>query len=135
MSELETWIDRFEDAWQRGERPSVEAFLPPDKALRSATLIELVYVDLEYRLKAGEPARVEEYLQRFPELAADAEVLAGLVTAERRFRMRQGEAGTHRELHGRFPQLASTLDVNPRLQSTPTVPAAASVAETGRLGK
>ena len=39
------------------------------QAARLALLVELVHVELELRLKAGEPARVEEYLRRYPELA------------------------------------------------------------------
>ena len=38
---------------------------------RSAVLVELVHIDLECRLKTGEPARVESYLERFPELSQD----------------------------------------------------------------
>ena len=60
-------IRRFEDAWQGPARPEILAYLPTG-AGRTRLLTELVHVDLEYRLRAGEPARVEEYLARYPEL-------------------------------------------------------------------
>src|SRR5207249_4584510 len=44
--------------------------------------------ELEFRLKAGDPARVEEYSQRFPDLAADDGIVADLVQAEIEFRRR-----------------------------------------------
>jgi hypothetical protein len=37
-------------------------------------LLELVHIELELRLKAGEAARVEAYLARCPELAGDRAV-------------------------------------------------------------
>src|SRR5262245_36933504 len=60
----------FEAAWRAGQRPRIDDHLPASGANRQALLAELVLTDLEYRLKAGEPARVEEYLRRYPELAA-----------------------------------------------------------------
>jgi hypothetical protein len=59
---LESIIERFEDARQRGERPDLAEYLPKHDSDRLHVLTELVHVDLEMRLKAGEPARVEEYL-------------------------------------------------------------------------
>jgi serine/threonine protein kinase len=46
----------------------------------------LVHVELELRLKAGETARAEDYLKRFPELANDPEVARQLIATESRFR-------------------------------------------------
>ncbi len=118
---------RFEAAWQRGERPDPGAYLPPPgDAGRLALLIDLVNVDLERRLSAGEAARVEEYLRRFPELGADPDVVLDLIGAEYELRC-QREGGPvpfsdyarrfrqHREaLRGRLPALPGrdTLEVN-----------------------
>ena len=66
---LEGVIKRFEEAWRRGLHPVIEDYLPDDEELRRALLIELVHTELELRLKLKEPARVEEYLARYPELA------------------------------------------------------------------
>ena len=46
-------IQRFEDAWHGPSRPEIGAYLPTG-AGRVALLTELVHVDLEYRLRAGE---------------------------------------------------------------------------------
>src|SRR5271165_1432442 len=69
---VDDFVQRFEEAWQKGGRPQIDDFLPvgPER-LRQAVLVELVEVDLERRLMAGEPARRENYLQRYPELATN----------------------------------------------------------------
>jgi tetratricopeptide (TPR) repeat protein len=71
--------DRFEDAWQSGERPSLRSYLPEQGVLRHAALLELVITDLEYRQRRGEAATVEACLEAFPELQGDAELLRQLV--------------------------------------------------------
>jgi serine/threonine protein kinase len=86
----EALIEQFEAAFREGKWPSLEAFLPDDPAERRAVLIELAHADLELRLKAGEAARADDYLQRFPELAADPEVARDLRATESR--IRTGEA-------------------------------------------
>src|SRR5437870_4785343 len=87
-SELGRIIKAFEDAWQRGERPSIDAFLPAG-AERRAILVELIHTDLECRLKAGEAIRVEVYLERYPELAGDSAAVLDLIIAEYRQRRRR----------------------------------------------
>ena len=51
--EFEDAIQRFEDAWQGWSRPEIGTYLPTG-AGRPRLLNELVHVDLEYRLRAGE---------------------------------------------------------------------------------
>jgi tetratricopeptide (TPR) repeat protein len=99
----EELIERFEMAFQAGPRPALEEHLPADPAERRAVLIELVHTELELRLKAGEPARVEEYLERFPELAALPEVEWGLIVTEYTQRGRQEPALSLEEYLRRFP--------------------------------
>jgi hypothetical protein len=77
--EIEGWIWEFEDAWARSDRdggapPDLAAFVVGcngDEEARRRAVAELAPIDLERRCKRGEPARVEEYLARFPELTAD----------------------------------------------------------------
>src|SRR5262249_52458501 len=88
-NELGRIIKAFEDAWQRGERPSIDAFLPADGAERQALLVELLHTDLECRSKAGEAIRVEVYLERYPELAGDTDAVLDLIAAEYRQRRRR----------------------------------------------
>src|SRR4051794_18865296 len=64
---LQQLAQRFEQAWKDGAHPRLDAFLPDDAALRPAVLLELVEADLILRLEKGESARVEHYLERFPD--------------------------------------------------------------------
>jgi WD40 repeat protein/tRNA A-37 threonylcarbamoyl transferase component Bud32 len=105
---LERAVDHFEDAWQRGGRPDIEEYLPPEGPDRTRVLVELVHVDLERRLKAGEPVRVEAYLRRYPELNGAPAVL-DLLAAEYRLRRRHEADVTAEEYARRFPQYRAEL--------------------------
>lgn len=109
---LENCIARFEAAWQGGERPVLDDYLTGDGPSRRAQLVELVYTDLEYRLKAGQAARVEDYLRRYPELAADRDVVLDLIAAECELRGRSSRPPTE-EYHRRFPDFLSELATVP----------------------
>jgi tetratricopeptide (TPR) repeat protein len=101
---------RFEDAWRGGPAPALDDYLPPtDDPLRRSLLVDLVHVDLEWRLRTDPAARLERYLQRYPELAADGEALAGMLEAEHRLRRQCGEQVTPSEYQQRFPGLAPDL--------------------------
>jgi hypothetical protein len=125
---LEEAVRRFEDAWRRGEAPRVEDYLPVDGPLRQKALIELVHADLECRLKAGEPARVESYLERFPELGHEDGVLLSLAAAEFELRRRQEPGLEVAEYRRRFHQcqdeLAARLESYSPLSPTQSLPAA-----------
>src|SRR5947209_6315491 len=100
---LKDAVKRFEHAWRQAPRPGIDDFLPTSDSLRARVLIELVHIDLEKRLKAGEAARVEEYLARYPELASDRAATLELIAAEY-FLRRRRDAGVALDayLH-RFP--------------------------------
>jgi WD40 repeat protein/tRNA A-37 threonylcarbamoyl transferase component Bud32/tetratricopeptide (TPR) repeat protein len=107
--QLEQLVNAFEDAWDSGSRPALDAFLPAAENDRLGVLIELAHIDLERQLKAGLPARVETYLERYPELAADRAVALDLIAAEHRLRKRtEPELGLG-EYRRRFPQYAEDL--------------------------
>src|SRR5437763_9371589 len=91
-AELEQLLRRFDLAWRRGDRPAIDDYLPPAPDPRRAALIELVLTDLEYRRGAGEPARVEDYLCRYPELAEDLAAARDLLTAAADPPQRESEA-------------------------------------------
>jgi eukaryotic-like serine/threonine-protein kinase len=120
-AELAGVVERFEDAWQQAPpEPDLGAFLPPAGGERRRALVELAHIDLEYRLKAGQAARVEDYLGRFPELAGDETALSDLIAAEHRLRVR-GEPGLGAtEYLERFPQCREAILA--RLTSTASVP-------------
>src|SRR5438270_11510471 len=101
---VEDAVAQFERAWRDGSRPAVDAFLPEAGTWRQQLLIELVHTDLEMRLKAGEPARAEEYLARHNELAGDPAAAFDLITAEYELRRRREPNLTLDSYLQRFPQ-------------------------------
>jgi WD40 repeat protein len=108
-TQLERLVNAFEDAWDGASQPNIDAYLPADATDRRHVLIELAHIDLERQLKAGRPARVEGYLQRYPELAADPTVVLDLIAAEHALRKRQEpELGVSEYLR-RFPRYAGAL--------------------------
>jgi predicted ATPase len=110
---LKEAVTRFEAAWRQGLRPVIDAHLPAEGLLRRALLVELAHLDLELRLKAGETARVEEYLARYPELAGDGAITRDLVLAEYELRQRTDPALDPDDYLRRFPQ--HQADLAPRL--------------------
>ena len=77
--ELHRAVQAFRRAWRRGERPGIEDYAPAaGSPHRAVVLAELVHEELEVRLEAGEPAEVDRYLERFPELAASPALVADL---------------------------------------------------------
>src|SRR6266567_2066327 len=124
---LEDAVERFVSAWRQGPRPAPEDYLPAEGALRDAVLVELVHTDLELRLKAGEAARVEEYLARHPGLAGDPAAVVELIAAEYDLRQRGEPALSLDEYQQRFPQYGADL---PGRLGRPTAPA--SGAGTGQ---
>src|SRR5262245_3294029 len=83
---LKDAVERFERAWRHVPRADIEDYLPFGDRLRYRVLIELVHIDLELRLKAGEAARVEEYLAHYPQLTNDRAVTLELIAVEHEFR-------------------------------------------------
>jgi serine/threonine protein kinase/predicted ATPase len=108
-SALEHVIKRFVAAWRQGARPPIGDALPAEGPGRRLLLVELVHTELELRLKAGEPARAEEYLTRYPELADDVEAAVGLVVAEYDLRRRAEPHLPPDEFVQRFPRYRAEL--------------------------
>jgi WD40 repeat protein len=79
--EVERRIDQFEQAWLDGRCPCIDDYLVEGDQ-RQAGLVELVHVDMEWRWKRGEAVALREYLERYPDLAADPAVLDELQAAE-----------------------------------------------------
>ena len=105
----EEMVSRFEEAWQQGNKPHIEDYLIDQEDPQRLLLKELVRVELECRLKAGEAARVEEYLQQFPTLAEDDPLVLGLIRDERRLRGRREQGLSDEEYLDRFPQYGIQL--------------------------
>src|SRR5262249_27175049 len=117
-SALKDAVHRFEDAWRQGARPAIDDYLPPGDGRRHRLLVELAHIELELRLKAGEAARVEEYLARYPELAGDRAAALGLVVVEYELRRRREPGLGLDDYVQRFPQYRAEL---PEQVARPTV--------------
>ncbi len=85
-------IERFESAWREGRTPVLEAYLPSESAQRRIALPALVRMELQWLFRQGTGARLEKYLQRFPDLADNPDAIAELLALENRLR-RSVEAG------------------------------------------
>ncbi len=105
----EELIDAFERAWQARPLPSIDDFLRTEDSEQEALLVELIHVDLEFRIKAGEAVRVESYLDRYPRLTHDSAVVLDLLEAEHGLRQR-GEGDLELDEYGRrFPAYIDKL--------------------------
>jgi serine/threonine-protein kinase len=61
--------NRFEDAWIKQQRPRIEDYVAGcPEVERNVLLRDLIVLDVEYRLQAGDSPRPEDYLGRFPTL-------------------------------------------------------------------
>ena len=106
-------IADFEAAWLRGERPLIADHLPEDVPRPDKLLIELVHAELEFRIKAGEEARIEEYVKLFPELERGRETMLGLIDTEYLMRRRQEPSLGMGRYRRRFPNLKDDLASTP----------------------
>ncbi|MBN2578130.1 MAG: protein kinase [Pirellulales bacterium] len=85
---IDPLCEAFETAWRAGKRPSLSEFLAGlDEPARSALLRELLLLEIEYRQKAGQQPRAEEYLNQLP----------------------SGDAALIREVFGESPTLHSEV--------------------------
>jgi serine/threonine protein kinase len=106
-------VNDFEEAWEAGKRPTIEDYLQGAGMERAALLLELVHVDLERRLKAGELAHVEDYILRFPALVRERQQILGLITLEYEQRCREDDASAvAADLQARFPGYRQELVKN-----------------------
>jgi serine/threonine protein kinase len=115
---LQRIIAGFETSWKRGDRPEIAEYLAPDEPHRDQLLIELVHAEMEFRLKAGESARVEEYLRKFPELARDRLTVLALIKTEWSFRRRREPTLALDSYCERFPGLREDLEASRSNAST-----------------
>ena len=125
---------RFESAW-RPDQPLVrfDDHLPPlgDPA-HSYVLCELAVRDLELRLVHDLPARVEDYLNRYPELGDDRAAVLELIRAEYEHRRLTESSLGLDEFRRRFPDHAD--DLAARVAGLPSVPGYEVLEEIGRGG-
>jgi serine/threonine-protein kinase len=102
-------IARFEAEWERGVVPRVDDYLSDASAgaHRVALLAGLLRADLEHRLGSGRPVRVGDYLERYPEL--EAEAAADLVIRDFDLRRQGGATVSPDDYLAQFPWLGPEL--------------------------
>lgn len=119
-SRLEELIEAFEHAWRAGPLPNIDDFLRGESSEQEALLVELIHVDLEFRIKAGEAARVESYFDRYPRLTHDSAAVLDLLKAECELRQRRETDFDLDEYARRFP--AHVEDLRRSLAGALTLP-------------
>jgi len=103
-------LEAFVAAWKAGADPTIADHLPADPIpLRRLVLVELVKVDLEFRMRGGRPARVEDYLVEHAEIADAAGPPVELICEEYHLRRSLGESVELDELRRRFPGRAAEI--------------------------
>ena len=71
LRQIDLVADMFERQWREGEHPRIAAYLDKMPAeIRLRLLLELVCIDLEYRLRNHHSVTLDDYIQEFPELAS-----------------------------------------------------------------
>ena len=111
-------LRQFERDWLAGRRPVLDDYLAGSSAGSHGLLVELAQIDLEFRIKAGEPTRAGDYLARYPQLAADLDVAADLIASEFDLRRRNEPTLSFNAVASNYPQYLERLDRHPaRLQS------------------
>jgi serine/threonine protein kinase len=102
-SNLEAAVAAFEEALARDENSDPVDFLPePGSPLFTATLQELLRVDLEFHWSRGEPVPLKAYRSRFPEFFADRANVQAVAFEEYRLRRQAGENPTPEEYAREF---------------------------------
>jgi serine/threonine protein kinase len=119
---LQELVERFENACQQADDVDLGAFLPEgDAILRQAALHELIKIDLEARWRRGQQQRLEDYLQRFPEMGTARALAPQLLYEEYRTRQLYGDRPDLRSYQPRFPDLFAALQKLVQEQPLPTL--------------
>jgi serine/threonine-protein kinase len=100
--------DRLQRLWQQ-EQPNVDEFLAQAGPLPAGQLAAVLRVDQRQRWQAGQRVPAENYLQRYPQIQADAEAVLDLIFNEFLLREKRGESPVADEYLGRFPFHAAAL--------------------------
>jgi WD40 repeat protein/serine/threonine protein kinase len=107
---LDELLGEFHRTWAPGRLDAALADLPADLPYRLAAVTGLAAVDLEMQWQAGNRLRVEDYLDKYPELGTAENVSIELLLAEF-LSLERAESGPPdlTLFTGRFPQQADEL--------------------------
>ncbi len=125
---------RLEQLWDAGQRPDVGTLLAEAGLSEPAAVARVLALDQWRRWQAGERVPAEDYLARFPHVAADPRAALELVHGELLVREELGERPADTEYLARFPDLADDLrqqlQLHRGLNATPTCPPERTGTET-----
>jgi serine/threonine protein kinase len=96
------------ERWRRGEAPLAD-LLARAGELAPLDLVEALAADADERWRQGDRVSVNDYLARYPQVAADPAAACELIYCEFRLRLDRGEAVELSEYLDRFPDLAARL--------------------------
>ena len=100
----------YQHSQRKSDRPiDLVAFLSSRPQSSFAARLNVILHDLQERWMSGLPSKVEEYLNRFPDLADDPDAVVRLVQAERKAQFGIDTTPERSEIVQRFPHLASRL--------------------------
>ena len=112
-------VQRLETSWATASSVSLASLLPgQDHSFRRRILLELIKVDQEYRWKSADRKLTEQYLDEWPELGREDEVVLELLEAECLTRAVVGELPEAAELQRRFPGVAHRINLQEVQQRT-----------------
>ncbi|MDA0836020.1 MAG: serine/threonine-protein kinase [Planctomycetota bacterium] len=111
--QLDEIVKTYKSACGSGSYPNIDRYVPADKSLHLAVLVELIRVDLEFRLKAGESVSVDDYLRRYSELEHQHQIITQLNAAENQIR---------RQLPTNVASTTMDIESNRRFDTKPTSP-------------
>jgi tetratricopeptide (TPR) repeat protein/tRNA A-37 threonylcarbamoyl transferase component Bud32 len=114
-------------SWRQGESVPVEAYLAQEPQLQgdAQAILDLIYHEIVLREEAGESPQLDEYLRRFPKLAAELELQFELETVIQR---ESTVMGTD------HPTILGVSESRPAGTGGPTVPGYQILGELGRGG-
>lgn len=122
-SDAGTPLREFEDtpaeillrAWQAGHEPALDVLLAGLPRVSPSELAEAIRIDLEERWQRNDCQTAEDYLRRFPSVAADVELAVDVIYAEYLAREQTGNRPDLAEYQQRFPAYSQMLTVQIRL--------------------
>jgi serine/threonine-protein kinase len=95
--------------WGQGSGVDLAEFLARSGPLPPTQLAEVFHVDQHHRWERGERPAVESYLQRFPQVTADADAVVDVIFHDYLLRERSGEIPDAQEYAARFPAYADAV--------------------------
>lgn len=120
LRQFDAICDAFEADWKNHQRPKLADFLHSTSIEQQSGLLRMLLpLDWEYRCKAGETPRVDEYQAQWPEFA---QLIEDVLAAASTYRTTAGSIGPQDAAPLRDKSLESTITVSTQPARQNTVP-------------